>query len=198
MLSPKKKIVVSTECEIFFLDYRLFKERLSSFVIISATVWEISIINMAGNIDKQINRFCDENRERIFRLSLSRIMSLLRKACIFIQSLFSNSILQIGECYAVANASIKRHVYHLLLCMELNPCKINRPTRNWRKVTLNFWDDSITDLQVQIRSSFSFRDWMSIKAAYELSEVDRRLNISKICQCSLFHTWRDWFCFRTS
>ena len=68
----------------------------------------------------------------------------LHKVCTCQKLKFSFLLLEyckIRECYAVANAFTIRNMYSLLLYMNCNSRKINRPTKNVTKIVtlLHFW-----------------------------------------------------------
>jgi hypothetical protein len=64
---------------------------------------------------------------------------------------------KIRECYAVANAFTIRNMYSLLLYMKCNSRKINRPTKNMRKlVTLVHSKLFLTKMQVKFSIFFHF------------------------------------------
>ena len=61
----------------------------------------------------------------------------LRKVCTCQKLKFAFLLLEyckIRECYAVANAFTIRNMYSLLLYMNCNSRKINRPTKNMTKI----------------------------------------------------------------
>ena len=61
----------------------------------------------------------------------------LRKVCTCQNLKFAFLLLEyckIRECYAVANAFMIRNMYSLLLYMNCNSRKINRPTKNMTKI----------------------------------------------------------------
>jgi hypothetical protein len=61
----------------------------------------------------------------------------LRKVCTCQKLKFAFLLLEyckIRECYAVANAFMIRNMYSLLLYMNCNSRKINRPTKNMTKI----------------------------------------------------------------
>ena len=92
---------------------------------------------MAGNRHKQNSRFCKEIREDSFRFWWRRVHEdasqgmYMSKIEIFF---FTTRLLQIRECYAVANAFTIRNMYSLFLYMKCNSRKINRPTKNMTKI----------------------------------------------------------------
>ena len=82
----------------------------------------------------------------------------LRKVCKCQKLKFAFLLLEywkIRECYAVANAFTVRNMYSLLLYMKCNSRKINRPTKNMRKL----WHSYISKLfltKMQVKFSIFF------------------------------------------
>ena len=83
---------------------------------------------------------------------------MLRKVCTCQKFKFAFLLLEyykIRECYAVANAFTIRSMYSLLLYMNCNSCKINRPTKNMTKiVTLLLSKLFLTKMQVKFSIFF--------------------------------------------
>jgi hypothetical protein len=91
----------------------------------------------AGNRHKQNSRFCKEIREDNFRFWWRRVHEDASQGMYMSKLKFAFLLLEyckIRECYAVANAFTIRNMHSLLLYMNCNSRKINRPTKNMTKI----------------------------------------------------------------
>ena len=138
----------------------------------------------AGNLHTQNIWFCNENRERIFRLCLSGVIVTASKGMYISKSQFSYSTDQNIEnrrmlcCGEYFNEEI--HVsFTVVRRVELLQNQLPHE-KLLKKVTFQFWNGSIyRPTSSNLVFFFGQWVWMLFLAACVLSCVDRRLNNSK-------------------